>query len=190
MATVLAISLRNPLQLASVPSDKPGWYRWWAPEETLTLLLGDHYQVLSPHLTKGQGTLAGLSCIYVGVAVKESIRARLNWHVNQKHTSSCIKCGALSTLRQTISSLVGHSQADESATNRLIDQLTIEYFPVDMPIRSLEAKTYVEQIESDEMLAKVLPLNIRHNRQPVIADFKKSLTAARKAAKQRFQSNP
>lgn len=189
MATVLAINLREPQQLASVPSDKPGWYRWWAPEEALMLLLGDHYHVLSPHLTKGQGTLAGLSCIYVGVAVKESIRARLDWHVNQKHTRSCIKCGSLSTLRQTISSLVAHSQGDEAATNRLIDQLTIEYFPVDMPIRSREAKEFVEQAESDEMHTKVLPLNIRHNHQSAIADFKKSLTAARKAAKLRFLSN-
>ena len=183
MATVSAIHLRNPLQLAAVPSDKPGWYRWWAPEEALMLLLGDHYHVLSPHLTKGQGKLAGLSCVYVGVAVKESIRSRLDWHVNQKHTHSCIKCGALSTLRQTISSLVGHSQGDETATNRLIDQLMIEYFPVDMPLRSREAKEFVDQAENGEMHAKVLPLNIRHNHQPAIAEFKKSLKAARKAAK-------
>lgn len=189
MSFILAKLLRTKANLASVPSNQPGWYRWWAPESALKQLLGAHFAALFSHLTRGDGQLAGLYCIYVGVAVKESIRARLNWHVNQRHTASCVRCGALSTLRQSIASLVSNSQGDETATNALIDQLTIEYFPVAMPIRSPEAKQHVEQIESVEMRTKVLPLNIRHNHQPAIADFKKSLSAARKAAKQRFLSN-
>lgn len=186
---ILAERLRHPEELERVPNDQPGWYRWWAPKIALRQLLGNAFDTIQLELTQGHGSLAGNWCVYVGVAVKESIRARLNWHVNQKHVFTCIKHGTLSTLRQSISSLVGTDQGDEMATNQLIDQLTIEYFPVDMPIRSPEAKIYVEQIEREEMTINALPLNIQHNHHPAIIDFKKSLSAKRKAAKYRYLLN-
>jgi len=137
-------------------------------------------------MTRGHGDPQGLSCIYVGVAIKESIRSRLNWHVNQKHSFGSIKHGTLSTLRQSISSLVGISQGDEAATNRLIDLLTVEYFPVALPMGSVQAKTKIEMLERKEMQDLVLPLNIRGNRNPVVAPYKKHLKAARKAGKKTF----
>lgn len=181
---VAAKILRKKNQLDRVPHDRPGWYRWWAPPAALKALLGDHYEQLSPRLSQGSGPLAGLSYIYVGVAVKESIQARLNWHVNQHHSQSCVWHGTLSTLRQSISSLVGLDQMDEAATNDLIDQLIIEYFPSIQPIKSADARNELEQCERQEISANVLPLNIQHNHNPVISNFKSVLKAARKAAKQ------
>lgn len=183
MPTISAKSLRDPAQLAQVPDDRPGWYRWWAPEPVLRKLLGSHYQELAPLLTRGQGGTSGLFCIYVGVAIRGSIRARLKWHINQKHTFSAVKHGALSTLRQSIASLVGSSQGDEAATNQLIDLLTVEYYPVDWPIKSDQVKTTIETTERAEMQNHVLPLNIRGNRNPAVASYKKYLKAARKNAK-------
>ena len=186
MPTVAAKRLRVPAELAKVTCDKPGWYRWWAPRSALKKLLGAQYRAILPKLTKGCGNLKGHRYVYVGVAIKESIRARLNWHVNQKHSFGCIKHGTLSTLRQSISSLVGSSQGDEAATNRIIDQLTVEFFPVNSPIRSIEAKTLTERLERGEMQLHSLPLNIQHNHNPHVAEFKVHLKAARKEAKNMY----
>lgn len=181
-----AQKLREKMELDRVPSDRPGWYRWWAPPAALQALLGDQYKQLSPSLSQGLEQLSGLYYIYVGVAVKESIRARLNWHVNQHHTHSCVRHGTLSTLRQSIASLVGSDQMDEAATNALIDQLTIEYFPSSQPIKSAEAKNELEQSERKEMAKHLLPLNIQNNHNPIMSDFKRVLKAARQAARQNY----
>ena len=185
MPTIAAKSLRDPDQLANVPNDQPGWYRWWAPRSALRELLGSHYRSILPKLTKGHDSLKGRRCIYVGVAIKESIRARLNWHVNQTHSYGCIKHGTLSTLRQSISSLVGSSQGDEVGTNALIDQLTVEYFPVPLPIGSSKTRTEIETIERGEIYRHALPLNIQHNHNPCVAEFKAHLKVARKMAKRK-----
>ena len=183
MPTISAQALRTPEQIAKVPNGQPGWYRWWAPGPVLRKLLGPYYKELAPLLTCGRGKLNGLSCIYVGVAIKESIRARLNWHINQKHSFSAVKHGTLSTLRQSIASQVGKSQGDEAATNRLIDLLTVEYFPIDLPIKSDQAKTKIEAKERAEIQNHVLPLNIRSNKNANVAPYKKHLKFVRKAAK-------
>ena len=187
MTAIMAKRLRNTKELATVPGNLPGWYRWWANDEALRALLGDHFEQLSTLLTKGtSGGLKGHSCVYVGVAVKESIRARLNWHINQKHSHGSVKHGILSTLRQSIASLVGKDQGDEGATNRLINLLTVEYFSVKLAIKSSKAKKHIDQMELQELTTKILPLNIQCNRRPEIAEFKKHLRAARKSAKSRY----
>ena len=191
MPIVGAIELRNSRTLNTIPDNKPGWYRWWAPHEVSQQLLGNHFNTLRPHLLQGEAgsSLQGLYCVYVGIAVKESIRARLNWHVNQQHSVGCVKHGTLSTLRQSISSLVGTDQGDEDATNALIDQLIVEYYPVDLPVRSDQAKQYLQEMERRELASHVIPLNIQNNRQAVLADFKQALKKARKTAKTNFLQN-
>ena len=187
MPIIEARKLRSH-DLDTVPGDKPGWYRWCATPEATRQLLGTYFDELRPHLLQGEegSPRQGLYCVYVGIAVKESIRARLNWHVNQRHTVSCVKHGTLSTLRQSVSSLVGKDQGDERATNTLIDQLTVEYFPVDFPIRSEEAKQHIEEKEREKIKNHVIPLNIQNNHQPILADFKRALKKARKDARDRF----
>ena len=100
-----------------------------------------------PHLTNKKIRGVDYYYIYVGIAVKESIRDRLNWHINQHHTISSVKSGILSTLRQTISSLVAGNQFDEKTTNSLIDLLFVEYFPINLEIKSDKAKEKIENIE-------------------------------------------
>ena len=187
---VFARDLRSKMELQQVPNDKPGWYRWWATKHALEQLLDSRYvsknylNEIQPYLRKGEADLEGYFCIYVGVAIKESIRARLDWHVNQLHTNNAVQYGTLSTLRQSIASLVAGNQYVETTTNQLIDMLVIEYHTIDYPIKSQEAKTLIEQIEHNEIDSTVLPLNIKDNHNPIIGPFKSDLKAARKLSKQ------
>lgn len=188
-AFVPACNLRLREALRQVP-DKPGWYRWWAPESVAAQLLNSPYisasytESLSPHLWRRKRRTAEdyYICLYVGVAIKESVRDRLNWHINQRHTENAIKSGMLSTLRRTLSSLVAGDQYDEAATNAMIDQMVVEYYAMDYPIKSELAKSEILKIEDGEMEQHVLPLNIMGNRHAILESFLADLKKARKAS--------
>lgn len=186
---VQASYLRDRDYMHKIPNNVPGWYKWWAPKEALELLLNSSYITkkyltdLLKHLTVKNINGKNYYYIYVGVAIKESIRNRINWHVNQQHTKSSVESGFLSTLRQTISSLVAGNQYDEIATNNLIDMLMVEYYPVDLPIKSIEAKEKIEDIEKNELTNNVLPLNLRDNKNSIIKEYLKELSNARKNSK-------
>ena len=109
----------------------------------------------------------------------------MNWHINQHHTESAVKHGTLSTLRQTLSSLIAGDQYNESATNDFIDKLVVEYFPVDYEIKSTEAKTFLENNEEKEMNENVLVLNIKDNNRGEIKGFRKELKELRSSSKRR-----
>ena len=185
MPIIEARELRKPDILAAIPRDKPGWYRWWAPAKATRQLLGEHFSALRPHLFRGKkGTpLQGLYCVYVDASADESIRTRLNWHVNQWHTINCLNHKMLSALRQNISCLIGIDQDDHLALNTFIDQLTVEYFPVDFWVHNRRANQCLRQMERRELTDHVIPLAIRNNRQPVLADFMRTLRKARKTAR-------
>ena len=121
-------------------------------------------------------------CLYVGIAIKESIRARLNWHVNQCHSESAVKSGTLSTLRQTLSSLAAGNQYDEAATNAIINQMVVEYHPVAHPINSEPARREILRIEQEEMAQHIVPLNIMGNYHAILQPFLTELKKVRKAS--------
>jgi len=178
---VRAKDLRTKENLQKIPADKPGWYRWWAPEKALEQLLIP--QKYFERLQKRKYDDKYFFGIYVGIAVKESIRARLNWHVNQHHTESAVKSGTLSTLRQSISSLVAGDQRNETATNELIDQLIVEYCAIDCPIRSNDAKVEIERIEQNELSKYTFPLNIQGNKNAEIKEYLLELRKKRQSSK-------
>jgi hypothetical protein len=186
---VCASELRAKEKREIVPNDKPGWYRWWATSEAMKLLLNSkllnkkYFDEILPYLTKRNDGNTVLYSLYVGVAIKESIRSRLNWHINQHHTKSSVSKGFLSTFRQSVSSLIAGNQYDELATNNLIDMLLVEYVPIDFPIHSEEAKHLIEQIELTEMTERVYPLNIKDNKQPIVQSFKSELRRVRSNSK-------
>jgi hypothetical protein len=189
MPIIQAQSLRSKANLAAIPHDLPGWYRWWAREVDAAALLDSPYiprkfsPVLLAHLTRGAGALSGYCYIYTGIAVEGSVRARLDWHINQLHTESAVKSGTLSTLRQSIASLCAGNQRNEAATNNFIDKLVVEYFPVEYSIHSESAKLFLENNEEKEMDEHVLILNIKGNRRAEVKPFLSALTNARKIAK-------
>lgn len=184
-----AKNLRSKDELSKVPKDMPGWYRWWAPKDALEKLLNSPYidnkylYDMLPHLTKKDINGKKYYYIYVGIAVKEAIRNRLDWHINQKHTKNNVERGILSTLRQTVSSLIAKNQYNEEATNNLIDMLVVEYHTVNLPIKSKDAKEIIENIEQNELDNNVLPLNIRDNNNIIVKKYLVELKNIRRLSK-------
>ena len=179
---VEAKALRNKDILNTISNSKPGYYKWWAPLTALNMLskeLDVELEDIDSDLEKNND----LYCIYVGIAVKGSLRARLNWHVNQKHRESTVKSGTLSTLRQTISSVVAHDQYNEDKTNEFIDLLTIEYYELPFEIKSIETSNEIHNIEKKLLSSHLRLLNIQGNNHPKAKDIKRTLKALRKGSK-------
>ena len=186
---ILAKELRLKEKINNISKDKPGYYKWWCRKKELKLLLnskyitGKYYKEILPYLTKKEIDGDTYYYIYVGVAINESIKERLNWHVNQHHTKSSVVSGFLSTLRTTLSSLICGDQYNEIDTNKFIDKLYVEYTTIDLPIHSKEAKEKIEFIEKNEINNNVLPLNIRDNKNILLDKYLKELSSARKNSK-------
>ena len=176
-----AISLRNPEELNKIHS-KPGYYKWWVSRNYLDFLL-DALQVSFEDIEKVLEAKDDLFCVYVGIAAKESVRQRLNWHVNDPHTASRVRNGTLSTLRQTISSIVAHNQYDKAATDSFIDSMFVEWFYIDAPIKSEKAKTELHITESKLMADYLRILNIQDNHHPLSKSIKTALKKLRKESK-------
>lgn len=179
---IKAKDLREKDNLLKISNDKPGYYKWWANKEQLGLLLKKldvSFSSIEKFLEKDNG----LYCIYVGIAVKESIRARLNWHVNDKHEKSQVKNGTLSTFRQSISSIVTHNQYDKIATNEFIDLLKIEYYELNYPIKSEIAKEEIHKIERNLLSRNLYILNIQENNFEQAKSIKSKLKQLRKNSK-------
>ena len=108
-------------------SNLTGYYKWWAAQSELNVIL-KALNIQFSDIEKALEIKDGLYCIYVGIAVKESVRARLDWHVNDHHTINAVRSGALSTFRQSLSSVLFSDQSKEQDTNSFIDRLTIHFF--------------------------------------------------------------
>lgn len=119
----------------------------------------------------------------MGIAVNESIRKRINWHVNDSHTKSRVENGTLSTLRQSISSIVAEDQYNKIETDKFIDKLKIEYFTLNYPISSEEAKKELERIEKELLIQNLHLLNIKDNKHPLAKPIIKKLKHLRKISK-------
>lgn len=184
-----AYKLRDKEILKQIDKTKPGWYLWLADDDSLKLLLDSkyinktYYEIIKPYLTTKEINNKTYYYIYVGIAVRESINERLNWHVNQHHLKSSVESGYLSTLRQSLSSLIASNQYDEEATNKFVDTLLIEYHPIDLPIKSEEAKQVIEEIEQKELNTKTLPINLKDNKNIYVKEFLKELSSLRKTSK-------
>lgn len=145
--------LRNKENLNAI-SPLPGYYKWWALKSELEVILN----VLNIQLSEIENALEfkdGMYCIYVGIAVKESVRNRLNWHVNDNHSAFQVMNGTLSTLRQSISSIIVKNQYDKESTDSFIDKLYVEWFYSTNPIKSEAARNELHKVEK-ELLADYL----------------------------------
>ena len=191
MTITKAKDLRDNGQFHNIPENLPGWYRWWAKESEVKTLLNsiflskEYFNYLSKFILKGTGELEKYFCIYIGIASKGSIRARLNWHINQEHSLSNIKSGFLSTFRQTISSLISGYQTDENNTNKFLDKLTVEYYSINLRVKDKDAKKSLKIIEEDNLKNNIIPLNIQGNNRIELQEFIKDLKKARRSAKEK-----
>ena len=178
---VKAIELRDKENLQKIKK-APGYYKWWANRTELDVILNE-LNVKFDDIKSSIETQSDKFCIYVGIAVKESIRDRLNWHINDTHTETRVKYGTLSTLRQSIASIVAHDQYDKKATDDFIDKLEVEYFFNEQPIKSANAKNELTGIEKALLQEYLRILNIRDNNHPYAKEIKKELKRLRKISK-------
>lgn len=173
---------RQKENLETISNAKPGFYKWYANFEDFNYLvnkLGSSFNDVSSFVEKKDD----MYCIYIGIAVKESIRARINWHINQHHTKSAVKHGFLSTFRKSISSIVCKDQYNEDCTNQFIDKLKVECFESENTIKSQEAKTELHSIEKEALKKNLYILNIQENYHPAANEIKKQLKHLRKISK-------
>lgn len=177
-----AKDLRDKNYLLKISNKKPGYYKWWANKEQLELILkelDEKLENIESYIEKKDNKY----CIYVGIAVRESIRARLNWHINDKHSDTRVKTGTLSTLRNSIASIVSHNVYDKEATNKFIDLLEIEYYESYYPIKSDNAKQELHNKERDLLSKNLYILNIQENKFIYALPIKKKLRRLRKISK-------
>ena len=175
-------SLRDKTNLSNVEKS-PGYYKWWARKTEFIRILSAlnlSYDEVIRDIEECKIDGEIYYCIYIGVAIKESIAARLNWHINQKNTLSQVRNGTLSTLRRSIAAVICGNMLDTSGTNNFLDLLMVETFPLNLQIKSQEAKEKIQAIERKLLEGKNLyVLNIQENKHasaPV-----KELKAIRKA---------
>ena len=178
---IKASFLRNISELKKI-SSTPGYYKWWVSKVELDILL-KVLEISFSEVEKALETKSGLFCVYVGIAAKESVRSRLNWHINDIHTASRVKNGTLSTLRQSISSIVSHNQYDKISTDLFIDKMFVEYFYIYSPIKSDNTKTELHAIETKLMAEYLRILNIQENHYPFSDSIKSKLKKLRKESK-------
>ena len=153
-----------------------GVYCWWFDETAYKKLLGNASGIDCSRLITATYKGKEYYALYFGQAKKKTLAARLKWHICQKHTPSAVKSGALSTLRQTISALLGIDEAkSESAVNQLMDDhCLVECWSIGL------AK--IDAVEHQVINQGYFPLNIQSNKS-VSSEWKKFLKSRRKDVK-------
>ena len=135
----------------------PGVYTWWFRSSCVNRLLMPLGTIekkrIQPQVIDGEEYCA----LYFGIA--KSCRQRARWHMAQHHSDSSVRSGYLSTLRQTLSALLGKDMTKaEQDVNDFIGKNC--YWQWEYTATREEA----EKIEHDELSKNYYPLNIQGNK--------------------------
>lgn len=157
---------------------KRGVYCWWFKREAAQGLLvklplpQEELAKIQEREIEGESYLA----LYFGIS--KDMLARAKWHTMQKHSTSAVKHGTLSTLRQTISALLGEDMSQsEDAVNEFIDSNCYWEWEWEYP------ESYkLREIDELSSTTKCYPLNIQDN-NTVTKEVRKELTKLRKQHK-------
>lgn len=141
-----------------------GSYRWWFKEKCISILsLTDSDSRL---LLQKKYNGITYYALYYGIAVKETIRKRLDWHINQIHKESNIKSGYISTLRLTLGALLLHSMTikDPSESTKCVNAFIDNNCIVEWIPYLENEKTRIVSDETIELAKEYwYPLNIAKN---------------------------
>lgn len=144
---------KNPVSKCS------GVYCWWFKKDAalnlLTLFSDLDKNKLRKREIEGEEYLA----LYFGIS--KDMKRRAKWHICQHHTSSSVRLGFLSTLRQTLSALLKTDMSkSENVVNKFMDENC--YWEWGYTTTLLEAK----EIEESELTQTEFcyPLNIQGNK--------------------------
>ncbi len=147
-------------------TERPGTYRWWFHERSLKDLgLSNNYTPALWHESiDGQKYYA----LYFGIAVKETIRDRFNWHINQTHSYSNIKSGTISTLRHTLCALLLENQPSKTIpeSERIVNEFIDANCIVEWNPYSPGTESQISIDEKKELSQSYwYPLNIQDNKK-------------------------
>ena len=138
----------------------PGVYRWWFREDVAQRLLSNLPQVDTKRISKRMLD-DGNHCywaLYFGIS--KDLQQRIVWHISQSHTTSAVKSGFLSTLRQTISALLNQDMTkSQKSVNSIMNDC---YWEWDYVATEEDA----DDIETKELSQSlyIYPLNIAMNK--------------------------
>lgn len=150
----------------------PVVYKWWFKE--IPQAVSCHSQINLNAIDKRVFDRTTYYALYVGIGV--DCRMRFKWHINQKHTQSNVKAGVLSTLRQTLSALLGIDMTQsEQAVNDYINKNCL----IEWQTYPNYTKVQLENIETQTIKNGYYPLNIVKNRT-MDKSWLKDLKALRK----------
>lgn len=114
--------------------------------------------------------------LYLGIGI--DCQQRFGWHITQHHTPLNVKYGTLSTLRRTLSAILGIDMTkSENAVNDLMDTCYIEW-----NLYPGKAKSDLEGEETCLLDKWYYPLNIQKNYM-ISKEWKKELCRLRKKHK-------
>ena len=141
--------------LKSIPKEA-GVYRWWFPKELAEILLSSLKGIDLKLINKEEINDKEYWCLYFGIA--KNLRQRIHWHACQKHTASAVKHGVISTLRQSISSLLKLDQTTSTdKVSEILEQCYWDWV-------STDTKNTAKDIEKRELSDGYFPLNIQENK--------------------------
>lgn len=152
--SVGAVKAQDP-RFRDIPKE-PGVYRWWFPrglaEKLLKPLAGVKINLIRKEIIDGKEYW----CLYFGIA--KDLRQRIRWHTCQKHSPSAVKHGFLSTLRQSISALLGLDQTMSAAdVSDVLEKCYWDWCPT-------ATKEDAEDIEKEQLISGYFPINIQGNK--------------------------
>ena len=154
----------NSYYLCLAGSDCPGTYRWWFHESCLKQLGLSHIDSQKLLSTTFQGKR--YHALFFGIAAKETIRQRLHWHINQKHTQSSFKSGYISTLRLTLCALLLNpaSKPTLKQSEDVVNGYMDKYCVVEWCSYHNNAEDQIRADEKAELRSYWYPLNIQGNK--------------------------
>lgn len=153
-----------------------GVYCWWFKREAAQTLLAK-LPLTQEELAKIQAReIEGESYLALYFGISKDMLARAKWHTLQKHSPSAVKHGTLSTLRQTISALLGKDMSQsEGIVNEFINRNCYWEWEYDESYKLRET----DELSST---AKCYPLNIQENKT-VTKEVRERLSKLRKQHK-------
>jgi hypothetical protein len=159
---------------STIKRGSSGVYCWWFKKEAAEKLISK----LSINNTE-QARISKCTidkkeywALYFGIS--EDMLGRAKWHILQKHSASVVKYGTLSTLRQTISALLGVDMSNsEECVNKFIDDNCYWEWEYDYNNYKLRETNELSSI------TKCYPLNIQENKT-VRKEVIESLSSLRK----------
>lgn len=136
---------------------KSGVYTWWFKKSCLIGLLKELPNINISKLQHKKIDNTDYYALYFGIA--KNCRERASWHISQHHSVSFVRSGYLSTLRQTLSALLGKNMTEaEETVNSFIDENCFWEW------QYTTSREEAHVIEAEELKKNLYPLNIQGNK--------------------------